>query len=65
MFGKFWVDKENFSILRVEGDQNFLRNFYKIEERAIKYKREPLTTIVLDFNVEKNKIRFPSEFYFE
>ena len=65
IYGKFWVDKEDFSILRIEGNQNFLGDFYKIEERAFKYKREPLVTIVLDYNIEKNKIRFPSEFLFE
>lgn len=65
IFGKFWVDKENFSILRIEGNQNFLGDFYKIQQRAFKYKREPLVTIVIDYNFEKNKVRFPSEFLFE
>ncbi|MBN1274125.1 MAG: TonB family protein [Candidatus Aminicenantes bacterium] len=60
LFGKIFIDKENFSILRIEWDQESLQNYDIIEVIAQKLNAKPKITLITEFAFEKNGIRFPS-----
>ena len=63
-FGKVWVDKVDYSILKIEWDQRSIKDIKDtVESRAGNLKR----TVVwgVHYGVEKNGIRFPSRQYIE
>ena len=59
-FGKVWVDKEDFSVLKIEIKQESLAGFEKIKQESKEQKIIPIITTTHDYFVEKNGIRFPS-----
>jgi len=59
-FGKVWVDKEDFSVLKIEIKQESLAGFEKIEQESEKQSISPVITTTHDYFIEKNGIRFPS-----
>jgi hypothetical protein len=65
LFGKVWIDKKNFDILRVEWSPQRIGNFATFERRGLKYKSEPSITLISEFLIEKNGIRFPNYFLIE
>jgi hypothetical protein len=63
-FGNVWVDKLDYSILKIEWDQRSIKNFKdKVESRAGDLKRTVVWGAL--YGVEKNGIRFPSRQYIE
>lgn len=62
LFGKIWVGKSDFSILKIEWNQQAIENYEKIEELAKKLKAKPLITLVSEYAFEKKGIRFPSSY---
>lgn len=60
-FGKVWVDKENFSVLKIEIEQESLAGFEKIEKESKEKQVIPIITTTHDYFIEKNGIRFPSK----
>ena len=60
-FGKVWVDKEDFSVLKIEIQQQSLVGFEKIEQMSEKQGKSPIITTTHDYFIEKNGIRFPSK----
>ncbi len=65
LFGKVWIDKKNYDILKVEWSPERIGNFATFERRGLKYKSEPNITLISEFLVEKNGIRFPNYFFIE
>jgi hypothetical protein len=65
LWGEFWVDENNFAILRIDMSQKSIGNYYKIEERAMVLNSEPRIKTVMEYGVEKNGIQFPSKFSIE
>lgn len=63
LWGKFWVDEKKFSILKIEVSPVSIGNYYKITHRAILLNSKPRITIQIDYNIEKNGIRFPGTFF--
>ncbi len=73
-YGKLWVDKENFSIIKMEIEQESLEGFEELEkeietlEKKKKSKRKivfkPIFKTIHYYEVEKNGIRFPSKIEF-
>jgi len=63
--GKFWVDEKDYSILRIEIYQQSIKNFAEIEQLAEKHGVEPRLTIINEYDILKNGIRFPSRVYYE
>ncbi len=59
--GKVWVDKEDFSILKIEIKQESLAGFEKIEQVSKGERKTPFITTTHDYFIEKNGIRFPSK----
>jgi hypothetical protein len=62
LFGKIWVRKSDFSILKTEWNQQAVENYEKIEELAKKLRAKPLITLVSEYAFEKKGIRFPSRY---
>ncbi len=62
LFGKIWVRKSDFSILKIEWNQQAIENYEKIEEIAKQLKAKPLITMVSEYAFEQNGIRFPSSY---
>lgn len=60
-YGKIWIKKSDFSILRIEWNQRTVRSFEMVEKTAELYNAEPKIVIFTEFNFEKNGIRFPSK----
>jgi hypothetical protein len=62
LFGKIWVRKSDFSILKIEWNQEAIENYERIEELAKKLKAKPLITMVSEYAFEQKGIRFPSSY---
>ncbi len=63
-FGNVWVDKVDYSILKIEWDQRSIKNIKDtVESRAGDLKRKVVWGAL--YGVEKNGIRFPSRQYIE
>jgi len=64
-YGKIWVDKEDFSILKIEFFQESLYKFRELKKMARRYLLKPRLTDTHYFEIEKNGIRFPSKVHFK
>lgn len=62
LFGKIWVRKSDFSVLKIEWNQTSVGNYKKIEEYARKLNAIPQITFITEYAFEKNGIRFPSKY---
>ncbi len=60
IYGKIWIRKKNFNILKIEWEQESMENFEAIEKIADRLEAKPKITFVSEYAFEKNKIRFPS-----
>ena len=63
-YGKIWVDKEDFSIVRIEIEQESLAGFQEMIKESEKRGVKPIITVIHDYNVKKNGLRFPSQITF-
>jgi hypothetical protein len=61
VYGKAWVRKKDFAIVRIEWDQRCLGNYDQVlaMARRIGRQAEPRLSIACTYGVEKNGIRFP------
>jgi len=59
-FGKIWIDKSNFQILKIEWEPVSIEHYEegKIPTFLGEFKQSVLWTV--DYGVEKNRVRFPS-----
>lgn len=67
-YGKIWVDTEDFSILKIEIKQESLAGYEKLKEELKDIKKmgiKPVITIIHEYGIEKNGIRFPSKTTFK
>jgi RNA polymerase sigma factor (sigma-70 family) len=60
-YNKIWIDKKDFSILRIRIEQESLAGYDDFEKEAKKIKVKPILTIIHDYEVEKNGLMFPSK----
>ncbi len=65
LYGKIWIRKKDFAILKIEWEQESMRNFEIIEKLAERINATPLITFISEFGFEKNKIRFPNKYSVE
>ncbi len=63
LFGRAWVRKNDFSILKIEWNPISMGNYKRIEESAKELEAEPKITFVSEYEYEKNNIRFPSKYF--
>ena len=62
LYGKIWIRKKDFAILKIEWEQESLENFEEIEKIAEMLNAKPEITFISEFGFEKNKIRFPNKY---
>ena len=63
LYGKVWIRKKDFNILKIEWEQESLENFEEIEKIAEWFGAKPKIIFVSEFGFEKNKIRFPNKYF--
>jgi len=63
--GTIWVNESDFSILKIEWNQEKMKRSKIIMDMAKRYKGTPVVTQTIEFGFEKNGIRFPSRFFIE
>lgn len=61
-YGKLWIKEDDFSIVKIEWDQDSLPNLDFLIEDAKKFKSDPVIQIYAEYTFEKNGIRFPSKY---
>jgi hypothetical protein len=64
-YGRIWMRKSDFAILKIEWDYRSIRSSHVIEKRAKNFNAEPHIILTSEFDVEKNGIRFPNQVIFE
>ena len=65
LYGKIWIRKKDFAILKIEWNQESLENFEEIEKIAEMLNSTPKITFISEFGFEKNNIRFPNKYSIE
>jgi len=60
-YGRIWIKKADFNILKVEWNQKSVRSFDEVARIAEMYNAEPKIIIFTEFDFEKKGIRFPSK----
>ncbi len=62
MYGKIWVRKSDFSILKIEWYQQSIKGYELVEETANWLRAKPHLSLIAEYGFEKNEIRFPSKY---
>jgi len=65
IFGRIWVDSNDFSILKIEGNQASLGNYESVKKIAEELNAVPHIKLCSEYFYEKNGIRFPSNYTIE
>ena len=60
LYGKAWISKKDFSVLKIEWKQESLRNYELVAESLDNSLMKPDILLVSEYAYEKNGIRFPS-----
>jgi hypothetical protein len=63
-YGKLWVDKTDFSVLKIEVEDQSLAGFEKVLEQAKSRGVKPAFNTVHEYGIVKNGLRFPSRTVF-
>lgn len=64
-YGKMWIDKNDFSIIRIEIEQESLAGFEKVDEERKSRETKPIITVTHDYAIKKDGLRFPSQTTFK
>lgn len=62
LYGKIWVSQKDYSILRIEWNQQAIKGYEQLIENCKKNKLEPYFTLISEYTFSKNGIRFPSRY---
>ena len=62
LYGKIWVRKRDFAILKIEWEQESLGNFQAAQQIAQEMGARPEIRLVSEYAFDKNGIRFPSRY---
>ena len=65
LYGKAWIDAATGDILKIQWSEKRVNHYEITLKRAEQYDRKARLTILSDFQVEKNGIRFPSKLFIE
>ncbi len=65
LYGKIWVRKNDFSILKIEWKQQSIKNYEIVEKTAREIGAEPQIALIAEYGFEKNGIRFPSKLFIQ
>jgi len=62
LYGKIWIRKKDFKILKIEFEQESLGNYQTIQQIAAILDAKPKLILVSEYAYEKNGIHFPSSY---
>ncbi|HZX09811.1 MAG TPA: hypothetical protein VFG01_02600 [Acidobacteriota bacterium] len=62
LYGDIWVRKKDFAILKIEWDQQSLKNYEWMKQEAEKHHADPKTLLVSEYSYEHKGILFPSSY---
>lgn len=62
LYGKIWVSRKDFSILRIEWNQHAIKGYEQLIEDCKKNNLEPFFTLISEYTFLKKGIRFPSSY---
>ena len=62
LYGKVWVKRKDYSILKIEFEPESLGNYQTILAIAKKINAKPRLILESEYDYEKNGIRFPSSY---
>ena len=65
LFGKAWIDPVSGDILKIEWNPERVGHFERFQKRGENYGLEPKLTLMSEFEVAKNGLRFPTCFFAE
>jgi hypothetical protein len=65
LYGKAWIAVDTGDILKIEWNEHRIGHYEIFEERGKKFKRKPRITVRTEFQIEKNGLRFPTDWYIE
>lgn len=65
MYGKIWVRKSDFSILKIEWNQQSIKGYELVEQIAERLRAKPHLSLIAEYGFEKNEIRFPSKYFLD
>jgi hypothetical protein len=60
-WGEVWIGEEDGAVWKIQADQTSIVGFEKMAQKAIEKGFMPAITTIHEYNLEKNKIRFPSK----
>jgi len=59
-WGRLWIREDDGSVLKIEWNPESLPDIANLEARARKYRSELAVSLVTEYGIEKNGLRFPS-----
>ena len=64
-WGRVWISKKYYTILKIEWSQDAMSRAEIIKKRAKRMKSRPQISQITEFAFEKNGLRFPSRYFIE
>jgi hypothetical protein len=61
IYGKIWIDMEDFSVLKIEADPSSIKGYDKLKKLAKKLRTRLHLSLVSEFNEIHDGIRFPTK----
>jgi hypothetical protein len=65
IYGKIWIDREDFSILKIKANPNSILGYDKLEKLAEQLNTRLFLNLETEFFEIRNGIRFPTQIHFE
>jgi len=65
IYGKIWIDRENFSVLKIKANPNSILGYNKLSKLANRLNTRILLNLETDFFQYHDGIRFPTQIHFE
>jgi hypothetical protein len=64
IYGNLWIDREDFSLLKIEANPESIRGYGALKELAVKLRTRLHLSLEIDFDLQQQGIRFPTKVVF-
>jgi hypothetical protein len=64
IYGTLWIDREDFSLLKIEADPRSIKGYALLKELALKMRTRLHLSLKIDFDRQQKGIRFPTQISF-
>lgn len=65
LYGRIWITKSDLSTLKIEWEQKSVKNYQETEVIGLSLRATPKINLTVEYDYNKNGIRFPSKFSFK